>query len=71
MLGVIGSGAGSISQYMSKGEYRDGGRVNALMSGQATNLSDEDIQDLSAYYASLTKQEGVAAEAIVMVERKP
>ena len=56
--------SGQHASYIAKQltEYRDGGRANALMSGQAANLSDEDIQDLAAYYASLTKQEGVAAE---------
>ena len=43
-------------------EYRDGERVNALMSGQAANLSDQDILDLAAHYGQLPKIEGVAAE---------
>ena len=42
--------------------YRDGERVNALMSGQAANLSDQDILDLAAWYGSMQKIEGVAAE---------
>lgn len=56
--------SGQHASYIAKQltEYRDGGRVNALMSGQAANLSDDDILDLAAYYASLTKHEGVAAE---------
>lgn len=33
--------------------YRDGSRKNAIMAGLATTLSDEDIEDLAAYYASL------------------
>ncbi|MFK7885821.1 MAG: cytochrome c [Gammaproteobacteria bacterium] len=32
--------------------YRDGTRKNAVMGSFATNLSDEDIADLAAYYAS-------------------
>nr|MBV6629299.1 cytochrome c [Oceanococcus sp. HetDA_MAG_MS8] len=32
-------------------QYREGGRKNAIMSGQAANLSDQDIKDLAAYYA--------------------
>jgi len=32
--------------------FRDGTRVNVLMSGQAIALTDEDIDDLAAYYAS-------------------
>jgi len=34
-------------------EFRDGVRDNALMSPMAKSLSDEDIADISAYYASL------------------
>lgn len=33
--------------------YRDGSRKNAIMAGLAAPLSDEDIEDLAAYYASL------------------
>ena len=56
--------AGQHASYIAKQliEYRDGGRVNVLMSGQATNLTDEDIQDLAAYYSSLTKIENIATE---------
>ena len=56
--------AGQHAAYLAKQltEYRDGDRVNALMSGQAANLSDEDIQDLAAYFAEMPKHEGVAAE---------
>lgn len=32
--------------------FRDGSRQNTVMSGFATNLSDEDIEDISAWYAS-------------------
>lgn len=56
--------AGQHADYIAKQltDYRDGNRVNALMSGQATSLSDEDIQDLSAYFAAMPKHENVAAE---------
>lgn len=33
--------------------FRDGARENAQMSPMAANLSDEDIANLAAYYASL------------------
>jgi len=33
-------------------EFRDGTRQNAIMSGFAANLSDPDIEDISAWYAS-------------------
>ncbi|MEO6366065.1 MAG: c-type cytochrome [Luteimonas sp.] len=32
--------------------YRSGGREHALMSAQAQNLTDQEIADLSAYFAS-------------------
>lgn len=34
--------------------YRDKTRSNAIMNGQAASLSDQDIADLSAYFASQT-----------------
>jgi cytochrome c553 len=34
-------------------QYRSGERKNAIMAGFATGLSDEDIADLAAFYASL------------------
>lgn len=33
--------------------YRDGARKNIVMGGMAAALSDEDIENLAAYYASL------------------
>jgi len=56
--------AGQHESYLTKQltDYRDGDRNNALMTGQAANLSDDDIQDLSAYFASMDKIKGVAAE---------
>jgi len=32
--------------------FRDGSRQNAIMNGFAANLSDADIEDISAWYAS-------------------
>ena len=56
--------AGQHATYIAKQltDYRDGNRVNALMSGQATNLSDQDILDLAAYFSSMDKIQGVASE---------
>lgn len=56
--------AGQHASYIAKQltEYRDGGRVNALMTGQAENLSDQDILDLAAYYSDMPRIEGVAGE---------
>ncbi len=36
--------------------YRAGDRQHALMTGQATGLSDQDISDLAAYFASRERQ---------------
>ena len=36
-------------------DYRTGRRANAVMEGLARNLSEADIRDLAAYYASLPK----------------
>ena len=33
--------------------FRDGGRSDALMTSMVKRLSDKDIEDLAAYYASL------------------
>ncbi|MEM9057384.1 MAG: c-type cytochrome [Pseudomonadota bacterium] len=45
--------------------FRSGYRQNALMSVQATNLTDEDIADLAAYYASLPLKGGEADPDLV------
>jgi cytochrome c553 len=37
----------------SLSDYRSGARQNEMMSVVAPNLSDEDIADLAAYYASI------------------
>lgn len=34
--------------------YKSKARTNAIMNGQAANLSDQDIADLAAFYASQT-----------------
>jgi cytochrome c553 len=47
--------AGQKSGYMELQlkAFRDGIRINAAMTPHARRLSDQDIKDLSAYYASL------------------
>jgi len=49
---------GQHQDYLSKTLYnfRDGSRQNAIMNGFAANLTDADIEDISAWYAS---QQGV------------
>ncbi len=46
--------AGQYASYLEKAlkDYRSGGRQNAIMSGFAAPLSDRDIADLAAYFAS-------------------
>ena len=46
--------AGQHASYIAKqlGEFKAGNRSNPLMSGQAMGLSDEDMQDLAAYFSS-------------------
>jgi cytochrome c553 len=45
---------GQHQNYLSKTlhAFRDGSRQNAIMSGFAANLSDTDIEDIAAWYAS-------------------
>ena len=45
--------------------YKNGGRENAVMAGMVGLLSEQDIEDLSAYYASQTIKPGVADDALV------
>jgi cytochrome c553 len=47
--------AGQHASYLVRSleQYRSGERKNAVMGSQATDLSDADIADLAAYYASL------------------
>ncbi|ANB17831.1 Cytochrome c4 [Dokdonella koreensis DS-123] len=47
--------AGQYADYLSRAlhEYRSGARKNPIMAGFATTLSDQDINDLAAFYASL------------------
>jgi cbb3-type cytochrome c oxidase subunit III len=51
--------AGQHEKYLAKQltNYRDGDRQNAQMAPMAMNLSDEDIADLAAFFASLPAEE--------------
>ena len=46
--------AGQHPEYLAKAlhDYKSGARPNAIMAGFSAGLSDEDIDDLSAYFAS-------------------
>ncbi|GAB6849336.1 c-type cytochrome [Paraburkholderia kururiensis] len=41
--------------YKQLKDFQSGARVNAVMSPMAANLSDQDMKDLAAYYASLPR----------------
>lgn len=57
---LAGQGAGYIVKQLQ--DFKEGRRENALMSPMAMPLSDEDMADLAAYYASLPAIDGVATE---------
>ena len=46
--------AGQYADYLAKSmrDYKTGARKNAIMAGFASTLSDQDIEDLAAYYAA-------------------
>ena len=48
--------AGQFSDYMVKAlsDYKSGERQNAIMSGFASSLSEQDMQDVAAYFSGLT-----------------
>ena len=56
--------AGQHASYLVKQlkEYQSGERVNAIMAGMSATLSEQDIEDISAYYASQAPVAGVADE---------
>lgn len=47
--------AGQKDQYLAKAikDYRDGKRKDAMMEGMVKGMSDPDIDNIAAYYASL------------------
>ena len=50
--------AGQYESYLAQalGDYRSGARTNPIMAGMVSNLSNQDIMDLAAWYSS---QEGL------------
>ena len=46
--------AGQYASYLAQAlsDYRSGARTNPIMAGMAANLSNQDIADLAAWYAS-------------------
>lgn len=60
---LAGQGAPYLAQQLNL--FKNNERVNVLMNGQAANLSEQDIQDIAAYYASLETSPGAAdAESV-------
>lgn len=57
--------AGQHESYIYKQlvEFKSGARQDALMAGQVAALSDQDMQDLAAYFAGQVGSEGQADEA--------
>lgn len=47
--------AGQYQDYLEQvlHEYKDGQRTNAIMNGMAAPLTDQDIDDLAAYFSSM------------------
>ena len=47
--------AGQYNQYIQQvlHEYKDGERSNPIMKGMVATLSDQDIEDVAAYFSSL------------------
>lgn len=56
--GMFPNLAGQKAEYFESAlkAYRDGDRVNDMMTGMARDLSDETIADLAAYYSELKTQ---------------
>lgn len=53
--------------YKELQDFQSGARKNAVMSPMAQNLSDQDMRDLAAYYASLPPAARIRGDAPVIV----
>ena len=63
---LAGQHAGYTAKQLHNFKNKDeSGRNNAVMYGQAVNLSDQDMADLAAYYATLDRATGVADPELV------
>jgi cytochrome c553 len=64
--------AGQHSSYIAEqlAEFKAGKRKNPVMLGQAATLSDEDMKNLGAYFASQKPVPGVASKDAVAVAQK-
>lgn len=64
--------AGQSTGYLVKQlqEFKQGKRKNAVMAPMAMPLSEQDMQDLAAFYSSQSPQQGAAAEDEVELGQK-
>lgn len=64
------AGQGAPYLYQQLKAFKEGKRQNAIMQGQVATLSEQDMRDLAAYYASQQIQVGAASpEAVTLGER--
>ncbi len=56
--------AGQVPEYLVKQlqDFKSGARQNAVMAGMAAPLSEQDMQDLAAYYANQTLKVGAPTD---------
>lgn len=64
------AGQAATYTYAQLKHFKDGSRNNAVMAGQVAALSDQDMQDLAAYYAAQEISPGVASEDAVTKAEK-
>jgi cytochrome c553 len=62
---LAGQGEGYLLKQLQ--DYKSGARVNAIMAGMVAPLSPQDMEDLSAYYASQQIARGAADPALAPV----
>jgi cytochrome c553 len=65
---LAGQNAGYIVKQLTY--FKDGERVNETMKGIASNLTEQDREDLAAYFSSLKVKTGVADPALVELGQK-
>jgi cytochrome c553 len=64
------AGQGSKYLYEQLVAFKTAARKQPIMQAQVANLSDQDLRDLSAWYATQKQKPGVASEASVKVAEK-
>ncbi|MGQ0698079.1 MAG: c-type cytochrome [Panacagrimonas sp.] len=64
------AGQGAPYTYAQLKHFKDGSRNNAIMAAQVAALSDQDMQDLAAYFGAQEQTPGVASKEAVAVAEK-